>query len=397
MIKTKNSLIISEKVVPDTVINDVQISSNIADSRPEPILPVPLDNKKDKIVYNAVELMAIGNDIEQYLIKPIFPKTGTAVLAGKPDIGKSQLARQLCIQIALEKKTFLGFDLKPVYNKAIYLTTEDDDVSTRSAIQKQFLGLKSDAVENLRFIFADTMSQEEIIKVLNKQLKLAPVDLVVIDSFGDIFTGNDGNNNMAMRKTVKTFDKIAKNYNCLILFVHHINKSGYNQAPAQSNIQGGSGLVQKVRLAIQLSEGDGNIRYFSVVKANYCPKEDKQNSLVLNFSEETLLFTNSGEKIATNKLGSQSNIKNDDGKLREFQETAETLLCDNSLSYSDFVIEFCKLTKKSKPTAKRAISKMRELGIIEKIAGNYRLSKGASDFLKAPGDDIDDENMEILE
>ncbi len=40
----------------------------------------------------------------------------------------------------------------------------------------------------------------------------------------DIFKGGDTNNNMAMRNTVKIFDKIAKNHNCLILFVHHINK-----------------------------------------------------------------------------------------------------------------------------------------------------------------------------
>jgi len=54
------------------------------------------------------------------------------------------------------------------------------------------------------------------------------------DSFGDIFKGGDSNNNMAMRNTVKTFDKIAKKHNCLILFVHHINKGAYRQAPVKS-------------------------------------------------------------------------------------------------------------------------------------------------------------------
>ena len=54
------------------------------------------------------------------------------------------------------------------------------------------------------------MEQEEIINAIDTDLTLTPADLVVIDSFGDIFKGGDTNNNMAMRNTVKLFDKIAK-------------------------------------------------------------------------------------------------------------------------------------------------------------------------------------------
>ena len=64
-------------------------------------------------------------------------------------------------------------------------------------------------------------------KHIDTTLTKAPVDLVVVDSFGDIFKGNDTNNNMGMRNTVKIFDRIAKKHNCLILFVHHINKGAY--------------------------------------------------------------------------------------------------------------------------------------------------------------------------
>ena len=129
-------------------------------------------------------------------------------------------------------------------------------------------GLGEKVKENLRFMFADTMEQEEILTQLEAALIEQPADLVVVDSFGDIFKGGDTNNNMAMRNTVKTFDRIAKNHNCLILFVHHINKGAYRVAPGQEHIQGGAGLVQKVRLAIQLSEGEGNIRYFTVAPKN---------------------------------------------------------------------------------------------------------------------------------
>lgn len=335
--------------------------------------PAPIELDIEKSVYNAVELMARGVLDQKYLMHPIFPQKGSAVLAGKPDTGKSQFARQLCIQVALGEKSFIDFELSPIHNKSIYVATEDNEDATRFLINKQFGGLEKQAVENLRFIFADTMNQEEIIKSLNEQLTIEPVDLVVIDSFGDIFQGNDSNNNMAMRNTVKTFDKIGKEHNCLILFVHHINKAAYRIAPGQEHIQGGAGLVQKVRLAIVLSEGEGNIRYFTVVKGNYCPKTYKENSLELNFSEESFLFTNTGKLIPTNELGSQTDTNNKEEKYDELEDIANSIFADKLVNYGNFVREYCIITGKSVATAKRAIANLTKFDLIEKCNGAYRL------------------------
>jgi RecA-family ATPase len=110
-------------------------------------------------------------------------------LAGKPDTGKSQFARQLCIQVALGLNNFIDFRINPIHNRSIYVATEDNLEATRFLLSKQMNGLNSVPKENLRFIFADTMEQEEILKELDKQLSEAPADLVVVDSFGDILKG----------------------------------------------------------------------------------------------------------------------------------------------------------------------------------------------------------------
>lgn len=327
----------------------------------------------DKIIYNAVELMDMGNVEPTYLMEPIFPQKGSAVLAGKPDIGKSQFARQLCIHVAMGINQIIGFEINAVHNKSIYVATEDNEDSTRASLNKQMTGLGEEVKENLRFMFADSMEQEEILKELDKALTEEPADLVVVDSFGDIFTGSDSNNNMVMRNTVKLFDKIAKKHSCLLLFVHHINKGAYNSNPGQEQIQGGSGLVQKVRLAIILSEGHGNIRYFTVVKGNYCPKEYKQNSIELIFSEESLLFRNTGKMIPTNGLVTQSTSGKKQDSQKELEILAEEILKNESITYGDFTNQFMELAKKSEASAKRAIKSLSETGFIEKYQGNYRL------------------------
>lgn len=340
-----------------------------------------ISEDEDKVVYNAVELMAMGNLEPKYLMSPILPQKGTAVLAGKPDTGKSQFARQLCIQVALGLDNFIDFKINPIHNRSIYVATEDNLEATRFLLSKQMNGLNTVPKENLRFIFADTMEQEEVLKELDKQLTEAPADLVVVDSFGDIFKGGDSNNNMAMRNTVKIFDKIAKYHNCLILFVHHINKGAYRQAPGQEHIQGGAGLMQKVRLGIQLSEGENNTRYFTVVKGNYCPKEYKQNSIILEFSENTFLFTNTGKLIPTAELGVQSDTSKKEEKINELENIANDVFGDCIYNHKEYLRRYCEVTNKSVADANRKLNQFKKLELIVPCQGGYRLANEMHDSI----------------
>lgn len=333
----------------------------------------PID--EDKCIYNAVELLALGNTEPDFLLEGLMHRVGTAVLAGKPDTGKSQLARQLCEQIASACPDFLGFKINTKHNRAIYVATEDSLDATKYLIRKQFDGLGKAPSPGLRFIFGDILTQAEIIAELEKALTEAPSDLVVIDSFSDVFTGNDSNNNMAMRNTVNAFDRIAKKHNCLILFIHHTNKGSYRLAPAQEHIQGGAGLVQKTRLAIQLSEGEGDIRYFTVVKGNYCSKEIKENSLVLHFSEDNFLFTfDEDNKIKTDEIGNQPEQKNKDYKFSELKILAQKIFGDELLSHTKFIDKFCLETNKKSSSAKRALAAMQEFELVVKANGIYRIN-----------------------
>jgi len=255
---------------------------------------------------------------------------------------------------------------------------------------RQYKGLEIPFNDNLRIVFADVLNQKEILNTLNKELAKEPVDLVVVDSFGDIFKENDSNNNMAMRNTVKDYDRLAKKYDCLILFTHHINKGGYRQSPGQEHIQGGSGLVQKVRLALQLSEGDGNIRYLSVVKGNYCPKEYKANSLELLFSEQTFLFKNTGNTLPTSEIGFTNGNKGTDKKLESLVEIAIKIFGKELITHGVFTDRFMSLTNKSLATANREIKKLLNAGIIEKYNNEYRLT---SEYLE----DVDDDSIDDSE
>ncbi len=333
---------------------------------------------EDQCIFTITELLTRPKPETRYLLEPILPKYGTALLVGKPDTGKSQLARQLAIQVSIGRDKFLDFQLITKYQRALYIATEDDPENTQFLASKQYEGIAALPKDNLKIMFADTLTKDQIIEKLNKELQELPCDLVVIDSFGDVFNGSDLNSNTQMRNCVKEFDRIAKKYYCLILFVHHINKNSYTQAPAQQHIQGGGGLVQKTRSAIHLTSGEDNKKYLNVSKGNYCPREYKQNAIELIFDEQSFVFTPTGKTVPIESLGTDNNIKEEKEEKENIQtlrNIAEVILKEGKiLKYTQLVDLYKKRTAKSEATAKRNIKRMLQLEIIKNIDGLYSLN-----------------------
>ncbi len=324
---------------------------------------------------SAIELLAVDDSTDRYLVSPLIPACTTSVLVGKPDTGKSQLARQLCIHVSQGHSKFLDFDLTLKFKSALYVSTEDNQYNTKFLFRRQMEGLKAEPNENLHFIFADILSQDELISEIRDFLSKKPCDVVVVDSFGDIFKGSDMNSTTQMRANVKEFDRIAVQFQATILFIHHINKSAYTQAPAQQHVQGGGGLVQKVRCAIQLTPGEHDVKFLSVTKGNYCPREYKQNAVELKFDENNFIFTNTGNKIPLDQINPDPDKKDRDDKIQTLSNTAEVAFQkDKELSYKQLAKQLETITTKSFPTVKRMIKNLLDLGIIGKTeTGKYFL------------------------
>jgi len=260
----------------------------------------------EKSVYTLEELFSLDISNEKCLLDPLLPGEGLASIVGKPDSGKSMFCRQLALTIAIDESHFIGLPIHAKHHKAIYVTTEDGIAATRHCFEKQYAALKKyirDVLNNLTIVFADTKTTDEIRKELEDCLATDPVDLIIIDSFGDVFIGSDSNNNTAMRNTLKLFSSIASRHHCLILFVHHINKAAYNSNPDQAQVQGGSGFVQKVRCVLDLRDSDrSEVKFISVTKGNHLARKDKETARKLRFNENTFLFDDTGERCHVTEI-----------------------------------------------------------------------------------------------
>ena len=238
---------------------------------------------------NGMDLLGDGVQEIPKLIDPIFHRVGLGALIGSSDTGKSSLLRELCVCV-VTGKDFLGWKVEPIYKRAYYVSTEDDKMAISYLLKKQNqdYGLKPKDLENLVYIF----ETDNLLQRLEKELKEKPADLVVIDAFADVFTGQLYETNR-VRAFLNDFSQLAQKYGCLVIFLHHTNKRSDNLEPSKHNALGSQGFEAKMRLMIELKSDTQSVnqKHFCIVKGNYLSHQFKTHSFNLQFTDN-LTFKN---------------------------------------------------------------------------------------------------------
>lgn len=296
--------------------------TNKSDTKAKPIsfkdfLPTQENTNKTNNIngnsYNALELYNLDIKDIPKLLAPFLQKVGLASLVGTSDTGKSTFLRQLAIAIALQQDKFLNFPLKCKSHKVIYVSTEDDPESVGHTVKKQVNFQKKESkdvelelLKNLDFIF-DT---DNLLKVLEKRLNDQRRDLIIIDTFADVFNG-EINANTQVRSFLNGYDKLAKKHKCLILFLHHTGKRTTAKHPDKDNVIGSQAFEAKMRVVMELRPGKTeSLKELWVLKGNFLKSEYKKQSYTLECSD--MIFSNTGKRGS-----SRSNTKSEDDQIVE--------------------------------------------------------------------------------
>jgi len=336
----------------------------------------------DLLVYTVEELLTAFKDAEtDYLWDNLIPRSGTSLLVGPPDIGKSQMAKELALMVASGMSHYLGLRLHTRHKRALYVSTEDGEEAVKSSLERQVTKHQDYNKDNLCLGFLTDENLGELVRKLIRFCEEKPLDLIVIDAFGDIFSGNDANNNTQMRKDIKLFDEVVRKHKVAIVFVHHINKAGYKKNPSQELIQGGSGLTQKVRSALFLSRNEQGQKFFNVAKGNYTPKFYKENRLPVDFDEETLTFEVMGDwEPIDNTFKREKNSLSDSDLYMIFRS--------NGLTFTALCAKIIAYLKVSQSTAERRVGKLVSSGAIIKEGELYYLSQHQEESTTKVSDEL---------
>jgi RecA-family ATPase len=233
------------------------------------------------------------------LVDPLFQKYGVVSLAGSSDLGKSYLLLQLASEIVNGSKTFLDFEMNTSHNSVIYLSTEDDEYSLCPRLLKLSKSRSDLSVyHNLRVLVEST----DLLKRLNKLLIIKPADLVIIDTFADIF-GGDMNQSNKVRTYIQEFKNLAVKHKTLFIFNHHCSKRNDARAPHKDNLLGSQGFESSMRSVIELRQDfkRTRVRHLCIVKGNHIDDSFKNASFELEYSFENG-FSNTGNRVKFEKL-----------------------------------------------------------------------------------------------
>ncbi len=247
------------------------------------------------------------------LLDPILPRVGVAALVGSSDSGKSTLLRGLAMAVASGAGNYLNFRLNQRHNRAIYVSTEDDQAALSVLMTRQIaeLATTKEHYSKLSFIFDTT----NLLTTLDAALSDVPTDLVVIDAFADLYTGPLNENNR-VRSFLNAFSQLSQRHSTLIIFLHHTGKRTESLAPSKHNAIGSQGFEAKMRLVMELRTDPTrhDIRHLCFVKGNYLSQEFKHDSFELRFTPG-LNFVATGERTPFALLRDRSDEEEDNSNL----------------------------------------------------------------------------------
>lgn len=247
------------------------------------------------------ELLENPAERQPVLVEPLFPQCGLGAVIGSSDCGKSTLLRQLAACVA-GGRDFLLWKTFPVHKSVLYVSTEDDSSAMSELLKRQNKAwqLSKEEAERVEFLFSCDCIAEKV----EACLVAKPVDLVIIDTFGDICKDDISQSNN-IRNLLNLFADTARRHGCFILFAHHIRKTGENTAPSKLNALGSQAFEAKMRVLIELrrSKRNKDLLHLCIVKGNYLPNDYKQQSFDLQ-TDSDMNFTATGGRTELSEINS---------------------------------------------------------------------------------------------
>jgi len=142
----------------------------------------------------------------------------------------------------------------------------------------------------------------DLLNRLDKLLTQKAADVVLIDTFADIFDG-DMNQSNRVRGYLQRFKELANKHNTLFIFNHHCGKKNDIRAPHKDNLLGSQGFESSMRAVIELRMDfkDRGKRHLCIVKGNNMDPKHKNLSYELEFDFENG-FVNTGKQVPFSQL-----------------------------------------------------------------------------------------------
>jgi len=258
-----------------------------------------------------------------WIVQDILPE-GLALLVGRPKLGKSLLAMDIALGVALGKNV-LGKQVKK--GKVLAAFLEDNGRRLKERTEKNIKDENYNPEDLNKITRIKTMPtiDQGGFKMIEDLLKENPdTKLVIIDTLGKIKPLSNRNENVYLADVVllSPFQTLAQKYHACILFIHHQNKM--KAVDIMDSVNGTTGLGGTADSILFLHKKE---RLDEQAKLFVISRETDSKELILNFDKERLKWDYVGEAGLVDKNETKQEILDllKDGKPRTNKEIARDL------------------------------------------------------------------------
>jgi hypothetical protein len=184
-------------------------------------------------------------DNDEWLVADLLPVGGTSLLAAKPKVGKTTLARQLVLSVS-RGDPFLG--RSTVQAPAGYFGFEEK----RSRVAEHFRMMGGTDEDVHVYVGTAPLNPVHALATAIESLQLR---LAVLDPIQRFIRLRDGNDYTEVTLALESVVALGRNSGCHILFTHHLTKS---DRPGADSVLGSTAIFGAVDTAMIYRESSGH-------------------------------------------------------------------------------------------------------------------------------------------
>lgn len=204
-----------------------------------------------------------------WLYQPYLARGIIVLLDGRPGLGKSNFVTALVAALTTGRPVPWSIDAP--FGKVLILSAEDDPARIlKPRLIANGANIKPGHIRFAKELFS---LDENGVALLRAEVAMFRPDLVVIDPIiAFMAAGAELNNATDMTRFLSAIDKVAREYDCTILIIRHLRKSGDGDAMMQGI--GSVAIAGRVRSMLVMAKhpDDPKVRAVAHAKSNYGPE-----------------------------------------------------------------------------------------------------------------------------
>ncbi len=219
--------------------------------------------EKGNLLVDAPDFLSTVSPDIDWLVDGLIQRGANGFFCSDPKVGKSWLAVDLALSLALGLP-WAGFDVRQPVRVAL-ISREDNPALTRWRMDRLLAGKNRTTADLTDRLYVNSREQSPLFKIdvdelftpMIGELKAVKPEFVILDVF-NVLHSADENDNTEMRVVLDHVNRLQREVGCAVAVIHHFNKTGVGSLTQR--LRGAGAIAGWAEWLIGVEAADEHVR-----------------------------------------------------------------------------------------------------------------------------------------